>query len=261
MMRYLRLFRLYAASSIQLDLEYRADFVINAVTALISLGSGWLVLDVMFTHAESFGGWSFHEALALFGIYVIFEEFIAGILTLNLNRLPQLIQSGDLDFMLLKPINSQFQVSVRRLPWMSLPTALFGLGVVVYASVTLGTLSAGSAVLTAMLFVSGVVIIYAIWVMLLTTAFWFVKVENVAEIFNAFFLAGRFPVTAFPSWVRFLLTFIVPVAFITTVPAAAAVGRLSWPMALASFAIAAILLAASHLFWRTALASYTSASS
>jgi ABC-type uncharacterized transport system permease subunit len=58
MMRYLRLLRLYAANSLQLDLEYRADFAINIVTALISLGAGWIVLDVMFTHAESFGGWT-----------------------------------------------------------------------------------------------------------------------------------------------------------------------------------------------------------
>jgi ABC-2 type transport system permease protein len=112
-----------------------------------------------------------------------------------------------------------------------------------------------------MLFMSGAVIIYALWVMLLTTAFWFVKVENITEIFNAFFAAGRFPVSAFPSWVRFVLTFIVPIAFITTVPASAAVGRLTWSMALASFAIAAALLCLSHLFWRVALASYTSASS
>jgi ABC-2 type transport system permease protein len=261
MMRYLRLLRLYAANSLQLDLEYRADFGINVVTALISLGAGWIVLDVMFAHAENFGGWTFHEALALFGIYLVFEEFIYGILTLNLSRLPQLIQSGDLDFILLKPVDSQFQVSLRRLPLVSLPTGLFGLGILAYAATALGTLTLGNALLTAVLFMSGVVIIYALWVMLLTTAFWFVKVENITEIFNAFFAAGRFPVSAFPSWVRFLLTFIVPIAFITIVPASAAVGRLTWPMALASLAIAAVLLGLSHLFWRVALASYTSASS
>ena len=60
--------------------------------------------------------------------------------------------------------------------------------------------------------------------MLTTTAFWLVKVDNISELFYAFFSAGRFPVSAFPVWVRFVLTFIVPIAFITTVPAAAAVG-------------------------------------
>jgi ABC-2 type transport system permease protein len=260
-MRYLRLLRLFAANSLQLDLEYRIDFVINIGTALISLGAGWIVLDVMFRHAESFGGWSFLEALALFGIYMVFEEFVYGVLTLNLSRLPQLIQNGDLDFILLKPVNSQFQVSLRRLPLMSLPTALFGIGVMIYATLGLGTLTPGNVLLTGLLFLDGVVIIYSLWVLLLTTAFWFVKVENITEIFNAFFAAGRFPVSAFPSWVRFVLTFIVPIAFITTVPASAAVGRLTWSMGLASLAIAAGLLCLSHLFWRVALASYTSASS
>jgi ABC-2 type transport system permease protein len=260
-MRYLRLLRLFAANSLQLDLEYRADFAINGVTAVISLCAGWLVLDVMFSHAPQFGGWSFLEALALFGIYLVFEEFIYGVLTLNLSRLPQLIQSGDLDFFLLKPISSQFQVSVRRLPLMSLPTALFGLGVVVYATLRLGTLTLGTAFLATVLFASGVVIIYSIWVLLLTTAFWLVKVDNITEIFNAFFMAGRFPVSAFPPWARFILTFIVPIAFITTIPASAAIGRLTWPMGLTSLLVAAVLLCLSYLFWRIALASYTSASS
>jgi ABC-2 type transport system permease protein len=97
--------------------------------------------------------------------------------------------------------------------------------------------------------------------MLTTTAFWWVRVNNMMELFNAFFVAGRFPITAFPIWVRVILTFIVPIAFITTVPASAAVGRLDWPMALGSLAIAAGFLLLSHLFWRWAVANYTSASS
>jgi ABC-2 type transport system permease protein len=260
-MRYLRLLRLYAANSIQLELEYRANFAVNVVTALFSLAAGVVVLSVMFSHAESFGGWSFYEALTLFGIYLLFEEFIYGTLTENLSRLPELIRTGDLDFVLLKPINSQFQVSARRFSLTSLPAILLGLGVVTYGMLTLGTLTPANAALAICLLLSGFVIVYALWIMLLTLAFWFVKVENITEIFNAFFSAGRFPVSAFPPWVRLVLTFLVPIAFITTVPAEAAIGRLTGEMALASLAIAAGLLLASHLFWRFALANYTSASS
>jgi viologen exporter family transport system permease protein len=260
-MRYLRLLRMYAANSIQLELEYRANFAVNGITALLSLAAGLVVLSVMFSHAESFGGWSFYEAMTLFGIFLLFEEFIYGTLTDNLSRLPELIRTGDLDFVLLKPINSQFQVSARRFSLTSLPTALLGLGVAIYGMVTLGTLTPANAALALCLLMSGAVIVYALWVMLLTLAFWFVKVENITEIFNAFFSAGRFPISAFPPWVRLILTFVVPIAFVTTVPASAAIGRLGWEMAVASLAIAALLLLASHLFWRFALASYTSASS
>lgn len=260
-MRYVRVLWSYLAYSVQLDLEYRVDFLISSITALLSLGTGLVVLHVMFSHAQAFGDWSFPEAVTLFGIFLVFQEFIAGILTQNLNRLPELIRRGDLDFVLLKPINSQFQISVRRFPLTSIPSIALGSLVSLYGMNVAGTLGLGNIALAACLIFSGVVIVYSIWVILLTTAFWWVMVENITEIFNSLFSTARFPVTAFPSWVRVFLTFVIPIAFITTVPAAAAVGRLSWGMAAASIAIAALLLLMSHAFWRIALSSYTSASS
>ncbi|MFN2322166.1 MAG: ABC-2 family transporter protein [Trueperaceae bacterium] len=67
--------------------------------------------------------------------------------------------------------------------------------------------------------------------------------------------------SAYPEWERALLTFVVPIAFLTTVPAEAASGRLTWAAALGATAAALLLLAASQAFWRYALANYTSASS
>jgi ABC-type uncharacterized transport system permease subunit len=86
-------------------------------------------------------------------------------------------------------------------------------------------------------------------------------VENITELFNGLFRAGQFPVTVFPGWVRVFFTFIVPVAFITTVPAEAVVGRIRPEIALASAGVALALLAISRWFWGVALRSYTSASS
>ena len=103
--------------------------------------------------------------------------------------------------------------------------------------------------------------LYAVWFMLTTTAFWFVKVENIPELFHSIFAAGRFPISAFPPWIRLLLTFVVPVAFITSVPAEAAVGRLDWATGAQAGAAAVVAFAASRAFWRLALRGYTSASS
>ena len=124
-----------------------------------------------------------------------------------------------------------------------------------------GTLSWANVGLTVLLLVAATAILYAVWFALTTTAFWFVKVDNVSELFTAFFAAGRFPVSAYPGWVRALLTFVVPIAFLTTVPAEAASGRLTWAAALGAAGVAVVLLAASQAFWRHALANYTSASS
>jgi ABC-2 type transport system permease protein len=88
-----------------------------------------------------------------------------------------------------------------------------------------------------------------------------VKVGNIPELFHSIFAAGRFPISAFPPWIRILLTFVVPVAFITSVPAEAAVGRLDWSTGAQSIAVAALFLGLSRAFWRLAVRNYTSASS
>lgn len=103
--------------------------------------------------------------------------------------------------------------------------------------------------------------LYSLWFILGTSSIWFVKVANATEVLRALLEAGRFPSQAFPAAYRFVFTFIVPVAFLTTVPAEAALGRLNLSTLGLALLIATGLLVASRLFWRFALKSYTSASS
>jgi ABC-2 type transport system permease protein len=106
---------------------------------------------------------------------------------------------------------------------------------------------------------AGLVIFYSLLMILITLSFWFVEVSNIMELIYTFFEAGRFPVTAFPTWVRIVLTFIVPIAFITTVPAQAVLGWLQPAGVVTGLTIAAVLFAVSRAFWRYALRHYTSA--
>jgi ABC-2 type transport system permease protein len=107
---------------------------------------------------------------------------------------------------------------------------------------------------------AGTVIVYSFWLILATLAFWFVRVENVLVIFQSLYEAGRWPLSLYPGWLRYGLTFVVPVAFAVTVPAEALTGRLSGANVLIAFALAAVLLAVSRFFWRKGLTRYSGAS-
>ena len=261
MRRYFKLLRIFTANSLQLELEYRGNFVLNVFNSLITTATGLLVLYAMFANAESVGGWSFAEALTLYGVFMVFEALIDIFMYPNLNKLPEYIRVGNLDFFLLKPISAQFMVSFRFLRVWMLPQLLLALGIIGYGMAQSGQLDIITVLLASGLLLCGGTIVYAIWFMLTTTAFWLVKVANISELFYAFFTAGRFPVTAFPTWARFFLTFVVPIAFITTVPASAAVGRLTPGAVVGSVLMASALFALSRGFWRYAVANYTSASS
>jgi ABC-2 type transport system permease protein len=122
-------------------------------------------------------------------------------------------------------------------------------------------LGLADAALGIALLLVGFLTVYSIWLMLMTTAFWFVKVENITELFNGLFRAAQFPVTAFPGWLRLFFSFVVPIAFITTVPAEAFIGRIQPQSIMLSIAVTLILFVVSRLVWMRALSKYTSASS
>ena len=108
--------------------------------------------------------------------------------------------------------------------------------------------------------VAGGIIVYSFWVILASLSFWFVRVENILVIFQSIYEAGRWPVTLYPKWLRIGLTFLVPVAFATTVPAQALAGKLSWQTLAGAFALAALLFTAARLLWRAGTRRYSGAS-
>ena len=86
------------------------------------------------------------------------------------------------------------------------------------------------------------------------------RVENILTIFQSMYEAGRWPVSLYPGWLRYGLTFVIPVAFATTVPAEALTGRLNWETLIVATALALGLLIASRLFWLVGLRHYSGAS-
>jgi ABC-2 type transport system permease protein len=102
-------------------------------------------------------------------------------------------------------------------------------------------------------------VVYAIWIALMSMAFWFVSVENLAVLFDAVFEAARYPVSAYPGALRFLFVYLIPIAWTTTIPASALTGRLAPGFALAALAVGGAALALTRLLWRNALRRYTSA--
>jgi ABC-2 type transport system permease protein len=141
-----------------------------------------------------------------------------------------------------------------------MPDVLFGVGIVVYGARKLGT---DPALLVAGIFplLCGMLTLYSLWFMLASTSIWFVKIYNVTEVLNGLLEAGRFPIVAFPAAYRFFFTFIVPVAFLTTVPAQVFVGRTEVSFVLGGFFISVVSFFIARFFWTLATRSYTSASS
>jgi ABC-2 type transport system permease protein len=258
--RHFRLIPLFWSTAIAAEMEYRLNFVISTLTALGGLAGSVFGLFLFYRTGYKLGGWTWEQAMLVMGLFTLMEGVAAAFLNPNLGRIVRHVQTGTLDFVLLKPIDSQFWLSTRNFsPW-GLPDVLFGLIVIGYAGTRLGfgPLQYARGLVPLAL---GMAVLYSLWFLLGTTSIWFVKIYNVTEVLRSLLEAGRFPLSAYPMAYQFFFTFVVPVAFLTTVPAQAMIGRTGAGWMIGAGGVAVGLLLFSRWFWRFALRYYTSASS
>jgi ABC-2 type transport system permease protein len=258
--RYWAVLKLFWGTAIAAELEYRINFAIAALSSLGSLVGSLFGLFLFYRTGYTFPGWRWEEALVVLGIFTLLQGFAATFLAPNLNKIVTQVQQGTLDFVLLKPISSQFWLSTRVIsPW-GLPDLLFGGIMVIYAGWQL-QISPWAYLMGLPPLLFGFLTLYSLWFILGATSIWFVKIYNVTEVLRSLLEAGRFPIVAYPAAYRVFFTFVIPVAFLTTVPAQTFLGQGSPGWMLGSAVLAGILLLVSQGFWRFALRFYTSASS
>lgn len=259
-MRYCRVLGLFWGAGLAAEMEYRANFIVASLSSLGNLAGSIFSLYLFYRTDYTFQDWQWEEALVVLGIFTILQGLSNTFLAPNLNKIVRHVQNGTLDFILLKPISSQFQLSFRALsPW-GFPDLLFGIGIVLFAGDRL-EVSPWVYITGVLPLLFGIISLYSLWFILGATSVWFVKIYNVTEVLRGLLEAGRYPVVAYPAIYRVFFTFVIPVAFLTTIPAEAIVGRTEVSWTLGSAVLAVVLLAISNRFWRFALRFYTSASS
>ncbi len=260
MKRHFRLIRLFWSTAIAAAMEYRLNFWFAAVSSLGGLAGSLFGLSLFYRGDYQFAGWSWEESLLLVGIFTLLEGIATTFLAGSLGKIFKHVEQGTLDFILLKPISSQFWLSTHSISIWGIPNILFGLSVILYAGSKLGL---GPIDYLAGLppIASAVMILYSLWFVMSATSIWFTKIYNLTEVLKGLLEAGRFPMAAYPAAYQFFFTFVVPIGFITTVPAEAILGRISATTAATSLLTAGVLFFISNRFWKFALRFYTSASS
>ena len=260
--RYLLTLRSFWATALASQLEYQLNGLIDLLAMVGNLAGSLFVISLFYGPGRSLGGWSWEAALVVLGVYTVLDGACTSFLRPNLAMIVTHVQQGTLDFILLKPIDSQFWLSFRTVSPAGLPEIVTGLGLILWAAGKAGASLTPTGCLTAALMLaSSLVILYSLWFGLATTSIWFVKTWNATEVLRAALTAGRYPISAYPLGLRSLLTVVLPVAFLTTVPAEAILGRVSGGAAAASLLMAMVCLILCRGFWGYALRFYTSASS
>lgn len=261
MIRYLRMFRAFASSEFQFEMEYRGNFYLSILEMFLVIGTSIAAVLVMFQHTTTMNGWTLAEMIVLLGVYYMIQGGVNLVFSPSFERLMEHVRAGTLDFHLLKPVNVQFLVSTRHLRVVRAADLALGLAVVIFGLVQVGAeIGVGPALLFVLSLFFGIALVYSLLLGLVTLSFWFVRVENLLAIFWAFTEAGRFPVDVYPLWLRVSLSTIVPIGIAVTAPANVIAGRMDWAAVALLGAGTVLATGLASAFWRWGLRNYTGAS-
>ena len=263
-MHYFRLIGEFFKVSTQAEMAHRANFFIRILNALLNLVTGVLSLTVIFNQVESIRGWELPSTLALLGVYLLLTALRGLFISPSLESVSGMdgeIWQGTFDFTLLRPLDKQFLISFRHWRVLMLFDLFLALGVLGYAIHLLGaSLDLLTIIQFLLTLLAGITLLYSALLAFSALVFW-----NSGFLFtwviNDLFRLARYPVGLYPGWLRLILTWIIPVGLMTTIPAQALSGTLSWGWLLTTLGFTlAVLVGASWLF-RQGLKKYTSASS
>jgi ABC-2 type transport system permease protein len=260
-MNLVRVGLLYLKVAVLNELQYRVNFFVQLFQSLIQVGTALVMLSLVYSHTDDLHGWSEPELLSLVGVQILLGGLIHTFIQPNMERLMEDVQLGTLDYALTKPADSQVLVSVRQVRIWQVVEGISGLILLI---VGLSRVESSIGFVDALSFgfalSVGAVLIYCFWLIITTGAFWIVRMEHVLELFEGIYQTGRWPVGVYPGWLRYSVTFLVPVAFAVTVPAEAVTSRLEWTTLLTAVGFAAVLFAFTRWFWRFGLRHYSGAS-
>jgi len=260
--KYLKVYTKFLHTSLASELEYKTNILVDLVTAILSLIGSIFLLSIFFQNNGFIGGWTFEQALIIQGIYTILNGITNTWFNPNLTEIVKHIREGTLDFVLLKPIDSQFFISLKKINPSGLLEIMLGFFLLFFC-IRINQINLNLSFLTMSLITisCSICILYSLWFFISTTTIWFVKTWNAIEVLRSFLYIGRFPLNSFSFSLRIFFSIVIPITFITTIPSEVFLGLSQLWKILLEVIVATVFLMTSRKFWLFALKFYSSASS
>src|SRR5262245_23865766 len=278
---YLDVFLTFARNSLVRNMTFRANFIIECLSSVTwtMMNLGFYLL--IFRYTNSLGdrtGWGQWEFFAFLATTMLINSLVQAFFMPNCEDISDLIRTGGLDFALLKPIDTQFLISLEKVDWSSLANFIAGLVLLVVSLTHMGARAEQPLVLQPAMIglyvfyvLCGVAILYSLMIALSSTSIWLGQNRSLYDFWFYITNFSRYPMEIYDGpWgtpLRLACTFVIPVLIVVNVPARiiarpiSPAGESVWPLALFALIATAGSLLASRWVFLAALRNYRSASS
>lgn len=261
MKRYLKLYwGLLRMAAVSL-LTYRANFINNAITSILWSFMTIFSMILLTSRTSSVFGWKTHELWLLTGVYNVLFGIIYGVFSYNFDEIADIVNKGELDGWLLKPINSQFSISLWKIGYASLPRVIIGIFYIVYLIILL---KLRITFFTLLLFIAfsifSILLMYALSFSIMTLLIWFTTLTNLSQLLPDLNNITKYPREMYQRSSVFFSLILFPLTLVVVVPTRVLLGKASINEMILLPIVSILLLSFSHFFWKFALKSYSSAS-
>ena len=244
------------------EMMFKWNFILWIIVDLSWFGLNLCFIQFLYLQVNTIAGWGKWEMILLVSINNLIQQIFQTFLMINLTKLPELIRTGRLDFFLAQPAPPQFLVSTRQFELGSVVATLVATIVCLVAIDHVDmSLSVAGLLFFPVLVACGVLIHYAILLILVSLAFWMTRAQGFMYIYYNVFQIARLPREAFKGLARFIFTWTVPLLLIANVPARTILHGLNGLDILRMIAVTALLLGLSTVIFQAGLRRYGSASS
>ncbi|UOY91823.1 ABC-2 family transporter protein [Ectobacillus sp. JY-23] len=229
-MLYFRLFFQYAGQYMKTKLQYRGDLIVGLLSDLLMQAVNLVFILVVFGHTQTLQGWGREEVIFMYGFFLVpFAIFSTFFNIWDFND--RYIIKGEMDRILTRPIHSLFQVILERMDLESLSGAITGIIIMIYAGSGLNLSFHWYDIFLFIIMVMGGALVYGgIFVSLASIGFWSDSKSSIMPLMYNIGNYGRYPINIYNRVIRFLLTWILPFAFVGVYPASYFLGKSEWYM-------------------------------
>lgn len=260
--RYFRLYGYFVRFSVSRSLQFRFDFFfrffMDAVYCLVNI----LFYRILFLNSASVAGWNEAQAMIFVAGYCIVDALQMTLVASNIWNLTSLINKGDLDYYLVRPVSSLFFVSFRDFAANSFLNLVTSLGVLAWALNRYdGHYTLGGLALFLVLLFNGFILHWLMHLLTLLPTFWTHSGRGYSQIFWTFSRCSERPDRIFTGWARRVLTTVMPYALMTSFPTRLFLEPFDWSLFTHLVLVSVAFFGLVVFVWNRALRTYSSASS
>ena len=262
MKKYLLILKAYFKGSLMNLMEYKFNFISGGTFELVWLFMYLIFIDTIFIHTETVNGWDKYRMLMLTFQGGLMDSVFTFLIVPGLKRLPEMINTGTLDFILLKPLNQRFNISFNEFDIPQIKNIIINITGLMYCLIKLNIrMTPLKLLLYILLSLNGFFLIYSIMFILMSLAFWFMRMDIVMGIGSELITIGNKPMQIYPQLLQKILIFVIPLFVCFNFPILFAVKDLSVSYILYSFAASFIFFLLSNFIFKKGVRRYVGSGS